>query len=250
MALLAAGVFLGILHHAALPVLRQAIDQLPDQGSIVNRLLVSPLTNTTVLAQSSMLAIAVDSPGRGHAGLRSDFRVWFRARELAVCSVFGCTAFRYSQNSTMAFNRKEILPALDAWIPVADAALALVFVGGLFVAWTLLASLFFPIPMLVARYSDRALPLRSSWKLSGAALMPGALLATAGLAVYGAGWISLTAWLVVAVLHLMVGWLYLVLAPLSLPRRETLEKALNPFTAPALPTQEEPPKSRNPFTSP
>lgn len=250
-AILSVSVLLAVLHHAAVPLVQKAVQQLPDEGVIVHRNLVTPLTNVTLLAESRVLAVVADAPGYGMTGLRSDFRIWFRQREVAVCSVFGCMAVRYPRNWEVSFNRREVQPAMEAWIPFVDAGIALVHLASLFLAWTFLATVFCPIPLLVARYSDRALSWRGSWRLAGAALMPGALLATAGLAAYGYGLISLVQLLIVAVLHLMLGWLYLVLAPLSLPRREAVEQALNPFSTPdaPLPPPEDSPRNHNPFAS-
>ena len=59
------------------------------------------------------------------------------------------------------------------------------YIFGLLLTWALLATLYFFPVWLVAFYTDRDLNFRASWKVAGAALMPGALLLTLGIVLYG-----------------------------------------------------------------
>jgi hypothetical protein len=81
-----------------------------------------------------------------------------------------------------------------------------------------------------AFFKDRQLTVLGSWKLASAALLPGGLLTTAGIVLYGLGSIDLLQLLILWALHLMVGWVYLFVSPLRLPRAsDAASGARNPF---------------------
>jgi hypothetical protein len=96
-----------------------------------------------------------------------------------------------------------------------------------------LATLYCPVTWLISYFRDRDASLAGSWKLSGAALMPGALLLTLGIFLYGADALDLIRLAVIAALHVVAGWIYLAVSPMGLLRlSETLPASRNPFTAP------------------
>jgi hypothetical protein len=78
------------------------------------------------------------------------------------------------------------------------------------------------------------LNLRAGWKLAGAALMPGALLMTAGIGLYGLGAFDLVKFLAVGVAHIIVTWAYLFAAAFYTPKTPLSGPAAkNPFATPA-----------------
>jgi hypothetical protein len=72
------------------------------------------------------------------------------------------------------------------------------------------------------------LSLLASWKLAGAALLPGALLLSASLVAYGLGGCDLVQLCFAFGMHLVLGWVYLFISPLFLNRALPTEKN-NPF---------------------
>ena len=62
-----------------------------------------------------------------------------------------------------------------------------------------------------------------SWRLAGAALMPGAIFLALGLWAYAFFLIDLVRFLLIFLLHFVIGWVYLVTAPLTLDRIEAGE---------------------------
>jgi hypothetical protein len=86
---------------------------------------------------------------------------------------------------------------------------------------------------LVGFFANRDLSLRGSWRLAGAALLPGALLLTAAIVLYGSGAFDLVRLAVAGAAHPVVGWVYLIVSPLrcpSHPAAGAIKK--NPFVAP------------------
>jgi hypothetical protein len=93
----------------------------------------------------------------------------------------------------------------------------------------LLATVYCLPAWLIGLFANRQLNFRGSWKLSGAALMPGAMLLTAAIVLYGFGALNLIQFCFLFGAHLALAWLYLFLSQLFLPRNIPVEKG-NPFT--------------------
>jgi len=98
----------------------------------------------------------------------------------------------------------------------------------LLLSWWILATIYFLPVRLAGFFTNRELDLRASWKLSGAALLPGALLMTAGILFYGLG-ISLVTFLFIFGAHFVLGWLYLFFGLIFLPRTSSAAPKGNPF---------------------
>jgi hypothetical protein len=136
---------------------------------------------------------------------------------------------RYPAGWIVAFNRTELEPLWGAWRSAlllgAMAATAI----GLLLCWWMLAALYSPLVRLLALYGDRELDWAACWRLSGAALMPGAVLMIAALAIYGFGWMDLVALMFMFGMHWVVGWSYLI-AGLMAARSPGVVRRKNPFT--------------------
>jgi hypothetical protein len=73
--------------------------------------------------------------------------------------------------------------------------------------------------------------LAASWRLCGAALMPGCVFLTAGIFVYGLGFLDLVQLGVAVAAHLVLGWVYVWLGIRKLPLHPDAAAAKgNPFT--------------------
>jgi hypothetical protein len=82
---------------------------------------------------------------------------------------------------------------------------------------------------LLGFYANRELDFRACWKLSGAALLPGALLMAAGVLLYDAGSLKLVSLGFLFAAHFALGWIYLFLSQLFLPRIPEPQTKRNPF---------------------
>ena len=103
----------------------------------------------------------------------------------------------------------------------------------LLLIWWLLATVYFIPARLAAFYTERKISLAGSWRLAGAALMPGSLLVSAALVFYGAGVLDGLGLAILGVLHVLAGWSYLFLSLLFLPKRPYVpRRPHNPFHSP------------------
>ena len=131
----------------------------------------------------------------------------------------------------MSFNRTDLEPLWGAWEPEMLAIAVLAVVAGLMLLWAVLATVYFLPVWLISFFANRDLNFRGSWKLAGAALMPGALLLTAAIVLYDFGVLDLIQFCFLFGAHFVLGWIYLFISQLFLPRTDSTQPKDNPFNA-------------------
>jgi hypothetical protein len=229
-AALATGVVVWLLDTACIPVIREAVRQLPDAGEVRNAQLDWHGSTPARLAGNHKLGFSVDLTHSGTGARDAQFQVEFGRKDVRVYFLVHYWVFDYPSGWRIAFNRTELEPWWGAWEPGLLPIAACVVLVGLLLMWTVLATLYCVPTWLIAFFENRDLNLRQSWRLSGAALMPGALFWTFGLLSYGLNVVDLMQLVVLCGLHVVIGWVYLVLSPLFLPGTPGAPKSRrNPF---------------------
>ncbi len=230
-ALLAAASVIWFLHDNWFPTVREAIRNLPQRGEIRQGKLNWHGDSPTLLASSRFLSLVVDLEHSGKEGRETQVCVEFGRDEARVVSLLGYLQICYPQKNIVSFNRPELEPWWGAWQPMIFAGTAVGVIVWLFVCWSLLATVYSFIALLIAFFANRKLSWSESWKLSSAALMPGALFLVAAIVVYGLGWIDLIRLGSAFAFHVVIGWVYVFVSPFFLPRNPQVEpQKKNPFT--------------------
>ena len=235
-ALIAAATVAWVLDSAWVPTISQAIEHLPQQGQISSGRLAWAAESPQLLAESRFLAIAVDLEHGAQTRSAAHVQAEFGKTDVRFYSLFGCLPLAYPPGFSFAFNYEELKPWFGAWSPTMLAISAIGTVVWLILSWMALSTFYCVASWLLALYFNRELPIVGSWRLSGAALMPGALMMVAALAVYGLGQLDLVRLIAAFVLHFVIGWVYLVLGVLACPPIPSLlDEKKNPFGTPAVP---------------
>lgn len=234
MALLAAVTVVGFFRSAWFPVIRPAISQMPDSGQIRFGRLQWTGRSPVTLAENHFLAITVDLSHQGQARSPAHIQAEFGQSDCKLFSLLGFWQYPYPRAWIVAFDRPELSPWWDAWAPALLAIAGIGTVLALLLAWTLLATLYFLPAWLAAFFANRDLNLAGSWRLSGAALMPGAALLVIATLFYGAGALDLVRLAFAAAVHFVLAWIYVAFAIFFLPRHpEVNPTKANPFTTTA-----------------
>jgi hypothetical protein len=212
------------------PVIRQSIEVLPETGQIRSGVLEWPENSPVRLAESHFLAIIVDVSRTGLARSTAQLSAEFNRSGWRIFSFFGFIELPYPSSGTLPFNRQELLPWWGAWNPVVLAAVAAAVISGLMLTWWLLASLYCLPVWVIGFFVDRDLDLKSSWRLAGAALLPGALFMAGCIPLYGLAYLDLFRLGLGWAVHLAISWIYLVWGTLCVPPA-AIEGAVisNPF---------------------
>jgi hypothetical protein len=228
LALLATAAVVWLLSSGFFPTVDAAIRSLPATGDIHRGSLEWPDESPKVLAAGHFLSFTVDTKHTGQLRLPAQFQFEFGDHSLVILSLLGEMEVPYPSDQSFYFDRTDLQPAWGAWAPDLLGLAALGTFFGLLLTWALLATLYFLPVWLIAFYSDRDLNFRASWKLAAAALLTGALFMTLGLVLYGLGAFDLVQLGFAFTMHLIIGWIYLLISPLFLNRALPGEKK-NPF---------------------
>jgi len=210
------------------PTITAAIKQLPDQGEIRAGRLDWHGSWPQLIAEGNFLAFDVDLDHSGLIHSPAQVQIEFGKDSVRIFSLFGYADFRYPPDQALYFDRTDLEPLWNAWRPdILGIATGAVIVG-LMLSWAILATVYFLPACLMCFFVNRDLNFRQSWRLAGAALMPGALLLTAAIAFYDLGALDLIQMSFAYGAHLVLGWIYLLVSPLFLPRTSPAEQR-NPF---------------------
>jgi hypothetical protein len=226
-ALIAAGAVVWFLRTVWFPPVRESIRNLPEAGALRGGQLEISDFPAERLVTNRFVSFAMDVKTERRHSWSADVFVVVRRAHFEVCSLFGCGDFRYPV-SNAPFNRLELEAKWGAWEPILLGIAATATALSLVFTWWILASLYFVFVWVLAFVRDRVLTLGGSWRLCGAALLPGALLLTSGIVGYGFGVLDLIRLLIVAVVHVVLPWGLITWAISALPRAGEKLSA-NPF---------------------
>jgi len=236
-ALITAGTFGWLIHVAWVPPVREAIKKLPPETRIQNGVLQWPTNSPVLLVEGRFLAFAVDLEHGGVNVATSHFQVELGKRDWQVSSLLGVldapawVKTTYPTNRVITLDRATVEPWWGAREPFVIILAMAGVVAYLMISWPLLALVYSLPAWLTAFYTNRAVTWRGCWRLSGAALMPGALIVSVAIVLYGSQIFDLVKFGFAFALHLFVGWLYIVVSPLFLSRNPEVPVAeKNPFT--------------------
>ncbi|HEY3932171.1 MAG TPA: hypothetical protein VGM58_07360 [Verrucomicrobiae bacterium] len=228
-ALLATASVVWFLDDSCFPVIRAAIQKLPDAGEISAGKLDWHGDSPQSLAEGKFLALDIDLNHSGQIRSTADVQVEFGEESVRIFSLLGYAEFFYPQNRFAPFNRTELEPLWGAWTAEILFIAAAVTIIGLLLSWWLLATLYFLPVWIFGLFSNRDLNFRASWKLSGAALMPGALLMAGGVLLYDFNFLNLVQFGFVFAAHFVLGWIFLFVSLLFVPRISEAKPKGNPF---------------------
>ena len=228
-ALIAAASVTWFLDDSIFPVVQTAIQNLPDKGEIRSAKLDWRGDSPKLLAEGRVLAFDVDLNHDGKINSTADVQIEFGREEIWSFALLGYMEIPYPSGQIISFNRTELEPLWGAWRSTILFGAAVATAIGLLASWWLLATLYFLPAWLLGYFVNRDLNFRRSWKLSGAALLPGALLMAAGILLYDFGAVDLVQFGFIFGAHFVFGWLYLFVSLLFVPGIPAALPKGNPF---------------------
>lgn len=231
-ALLAALTLVWFLRTAWFPTVREAIQQLPDQGEMRSGKLNWHGGSPELLAEGHFLAFVIDTNHSGALRSPAQIQIEFGRDDIFFYSLAGYREWPYPADWNFGFNRAELKPWWGAWEP---PILWLAFGGMLawcLLSWVLLATVYFIPAWLGGFFANRDLGMWQTWKLTGAALMPGALLMIAAIFFFGLGVLDLVKLATALCVHVITGWVYTILGTRASPKLAAdAGKEKNPFVS-------------------
>jgi hypothetical protein len=229
-ALLASASVMWCLGTAWFPVFREAIHNLPDRGAIKEGKLEWSAASPQRLAGNRFVSVAVDPEHAGGAVSTAHLQIEIGNSDLKLISFLGFSLWRYPADLRVPLNNPGLEPWWGAWAPAILALAGLSTLAGLLLSWIILAAIYTGPVWLLGFFLNRDLDLRASWRLAGAALLPGCLFMSALIFFYSLRMmdgVRLAAGLLV---HIVIGWAYCIAGTIARPRTaEALAAKGNPF---------------------
>ena len=230
-ALVAAASVAWFLDDSVFPEIKTAVQNLPAAGEIHSAQLDWHGDSPKLLAEGRFLALDVDLNHSGKINSTADVQIEFGKESVRVSSSlgYGYTEIPYPPGEIFSFNRPELEPLWGAWrVEILFIAAAITAIG-LLASWWILTTIYFLPAWLLGFFANRDLNFHQSWKLSGAALLPGALLMAAGILFYDFGAVDLVQFGFIFGAHFVLGWIYLFVSLLFVPGISTAQSKGNPF---------------------
>lgn len=228
-ALLSACAVMWFLHQSVFPVIGRAIAQLPEEGSLRLGELHLPAGTSPIISENGWMALRVDLESPADLALLRDLEIRFGPNAVRLCTGVGALTFIYPPTWLAPFNRLELTTWWEAWQAMLVVAVGFMTVCALLLTWWALATLYAPLPRMLAFFGDRDLPLDGAWRMSAAALLAGAVFLSAGFFAFGLGWIRLPQFLLFFGVHWVLPIVYLVIGTTVLPPRPKKMMGANPF---------------------
>jgi hypothetical protein len=220
------------LHRAYCPVILQAIQKMPETARVAHGELQG--VPDTLMAESKFLAIVAEARAGGEIGQDADLQIELRQHDFCAGSVFWPDwglDFRYGRGPVLNLARSNLEPWWSAWQPVLLTGAGGATVLFVLLVWAILAAIYVAPAKFIAWYADRYLPWRGAWRLASAALLPGAIVLTAAIILYGWSVIDLVGLSFLVALHIIIGWIYLAGGSCKATRLFPADSNCNPFTA-------------------
>jgi len=229
-ALLVAGSAICFLAAAWFPVAQKAIARLPEKGGIRRGQLDWTGPSPCSLAAATFLSIDVDVENSQPAGQSADVQLELRRGGFNIRSMLGNLTILYPKDRTIALNRAEVEPRWGAWHPFLLVGIGVGVAIGMMAIWLVLATVYSLPLRLLTFYSDRDVGWLGCWRMAGAAQLPGALLLSGGILLYGFNRLNLIGLLFAWLLHVVIAWIYVGIAPARLSRLAgSVRRRDNPF---------------------
>jgi len=250
-ALLASAAVVWSLHLAWAPVVRDAIEQLPESGAEIRagRLQWSGEPER-LLSERPKLAIAIDAGDGPGLGQSADLQVELHPDSVHLRGILGHVALPYPVGLELPLDRTRASAAWGAWRPPflalgGGAALVVALLAG----WTL-ATLHAPGLAFMGWISRRDLGLPGAWRLALASLFPASLVLDGALLLYASHWIRLPTLAAFLPVALLIAWIAMLRGMACLPAilKEPATAKPNPFDGnPGADTRRTGPGRSNPF---
>ncbi len=215
---------------AWIPVTEQAIDNARQGAEIRGGNLVWPGGQAERLAEGPFIEFIVSPGGERSIGQTADLQVEFAHAELRIRSLFGYLAFPYATTGTTPLGPEEAAATWGAWKGPSLMIFAAFAMIWLLITWSALAACYTAPALLFGFYVNRRMGFAERYRLCAASLLPAALFLAAAIALYSLRQLSLVGLLVAWLLHILLGWTYVIVATLQLPAEKTA--ARNPFARP------------------
>jgi len=209
------------------PVINGSIQKLPQDSVGIQNGELHWNIKGKLLDQNKFLAITVDESGQA-VGAESDCLISITKDRLRIANNCGYhSLIPYPRDFSFSLNKNDIYPWWLAWRIPMLFLIAIASILSLFIVWQVLSAIYSPLIKGIAWVYRKKITWSGAYALAGAALMPGAVIMCLSIVGYTGRLYSLEGLVIAMPLHLIVGWVFLLISPFFLekaPKKIVLPK--------------------------
>ena len=184
-----------------------------------------------VQRQNGFISLIITPSTQWQGNMTADFQIAATPSEIRFRSLLGYLSIPYPPDTEFRLPPSDIKPwwrAREALFTVLAFCLVS---SALLATWSVLATLYF-FPIAIANYfADRKNEFWETWRLAGSLLLPGALIMTLSILLYGFHLLGFLGLLVATALHFIVAWIYGVATIKHIPPIPSFPRTgTNPFS--------------------
>lgn len=230
-AALASATCLWFVHARWVPVFEATIDALPSDLKMNAGVLEAFPEGELVQQQNGFISLLITPSRQSQGNMTADFQIAATPNELRFRSLLGYLSIPYPVGAEFKLLHSDVKPWWRAREALFTVLAFCVVSSALLATWTLLATLYF-FPIAIANFfATRRNEFWATWRLAGSLLLPGALIMTLSILLYGFHLLGFLGLLVATALHFVIAWIYGVATIKHIPPiPSTPRSGTNPFS--------------------
>ncbi len=246
-------VFVLALRLTLFPAVEASLRSLPGNAVVRNGRMQWPGTNAVRLGENAWVDFVVTPGTSDPLGQTADFQFDLRPAFVRVQGALGHVDLPWHRDLQLDLGRIPAAATWGAWRGVGQALLACGVFVWMFVVWWILSAVYAIPGWLLSTVLGRSIPIAGLWRMAGAALVTGAIVASVGFLGYATRRWQLTGLIVIQTVHFVLSPVWLGWGIVSTPRGGTApeeESEMEAVTAGkgATPRKKrKPKKAKNPF---
>lgn len=217
------------INKAIISSITTAVQNLPQKGEIKSGALYWETNQVFVLSGAKSFSISVNATDEEDIADSSDIQIIIGKNHFRFRSIFGWLEIKYPLWFRLPLSYKEVFPVWDAYMPAIKASVFISSMVVLLIVWTIVSLIYSLFAKFLIRLFNRISKPGGAFKISGASLIPAALVMSIAILGYSLRYLDLLSLLIVFGCHFIISLCYLFLSIFHLEKIPMEDK--NPFSS-------------------
>jgi len=205
-----------------------AVQNFPQKGEIKSGALYWETNGIFVLSGAKFLSISINATDEEDIADSSDIQLIIGKNHFRLRSIFGWLEIKYPLWFRLPLSYKEVFPIWDAYMPAIKVSVFISSIVVLLIVWTIISLIYSLFAKFLIRLFNRIRKPGGAFKISGASLIPAALIMSIAILGYSLRYLDLLSLMIVFGCHFIISLCYLFLSIFHLEKVPV--KTENPFS--------------------
>lgn len=216
------------INKAVISSITTAVQNFPQKGEIKSGALYWETNGIFVLSGAKFFSISINATDEEDIADSSDIQIILGKNHFRLRSFFGWLEIKYPLWFRLPLSYKEVFPVWDAYMPAIKVSVFISSIVVLLIVWTIVSLIYSLFAKFLIRLFNRISEPGGAFKISGASLIPAALIMSIAILGYSLRYLDLLSLMIVFGCHFIISLCYLFLSVFHLEKVPV--KAENPFS--------------------